>query len=128
MDEITDHVYKWIWQLGDMEGVIPPFCVELSIKDGNRLFLHSTPKKDDRTESIILRFWDIRSFNEDDLQKLKEKLNTSCTMEDMENPKDIHPNLDWADVRLHIQDINYAIEWNDNLWPREKRPGFGLIP
>ncbi|MEK6221260.1 MAG: hypothetical protein N2D54_03335 [Chloroflexota bacterium] len=128
MSETVDYVYKWIWQLADMQGVIPPFCVELTLIDGTRVFLHSVPEKNDKTESLILRFWDFRALDEEDIQELKTNLSDSCTMKDQENPKDIHPGLDWADLRLHIQNISYAIEWNDSLWPREERPQFGLIP
>lgn len=127
MNEPVDHVYDWIWQLSDMKGIIPPFCIELSLMDGSRYYLHSVPVRDPKTLSLVLRVWDFRAFSSDEIEQFKQKLNISCSRDEDYTEKDYHPKLDYADLRLHLQNINYAIEWNDKVWPREQRPKMGFL-
>ena len=126
--QVVDHVHSWVWQMADMQGILPPFCVELTLHDGNRFSVHSIPEKDDATQSLVLRVWDFRSFDEDEMRELRDTVNAEGSRADLADTAMLHPKLDYADVRLHLGNINYAIEWNDNVWPREERPQFGLIP
>lgn len=129
MSKIVDHVYSWIWQLGKLPGIIPPFCVEVNLMDGNSFYIHSVQQQDEETKSLILRIWDFRSFTPDDIEALKTNLALVENRGNLEDPHNLHPKLDWADVRLHLQNINYAVEWNDRLLPREERKKLmGLIP
>lgn len=122
------HVYDWIWELGSMPGIIPPFCIEVMLSDGSNYYLHSIPERNEHTLSMVMRVWDFRSFTADDIDDLKQNLNGAHTRADLGDFEKIHPKLDWADVRLPLSNINYAIEWNDRVWPREDRPILGLIP
>jgi len=122
-----DHVYDWMGNLSGMKGVIPPFCVELAMVDGSGFYLHSIPEKDELTQSIVLRIWDLRNFSENEVLEMKENIQ-SCSREDLDDPKKIHPKLDLADVHAHMQDIRYVVEWNGKLWRREERPHYGLLP
>lgn len=126
-EQALDHVYDWIWQMGELQGIIPPFCVEITLVDGSRHYLHSIPSRNMQTLSLVLRVWDLRAFRKEELLELRAKLDGHCTKEDLGDPHTLHPKLDWADIRLHLQNINYAIEWNDTVWPREERPQFGFI-
>ena len=129
MSEIVDHVYSWIWQLGNVEVITPPFCVQVNLTDGTSFYLHSIQSQDDATKSLVMRVWDLRSFTPEDIGDLKKKLSEEENRKKLETPEEIHPKLDWADVRLHLQNINYAVEWNDHLFPREERRRMlGLIP
>ena len=123
----NDQVYGWVSQISGMEEVIPPFCIEMNLTDGSRYFLHSIPTQDEQTMSLILRVWDLRAFSEKELVELRSNLNHPDTLAKLMNSKKIHPNLDYADIRLHLANINYVIEWNDQVWPREERPQLGLI-
>lgn len=127
-EESVHHVFDWVWQMGSMEGVIPPFCIEVMLNDGSNYYLHSIPQRDEKTLSLVMRVWDFRAFTPDDIDELKQNLNELRSRGDLENYQDVHPKLDWADVRLPLANVNYAIEWNDRNWPREERPKFGLIP
>ncbi len=121
MEERIDHVYGWIWQMGTMQGVIPPFCVEVNLMDGTTYFLHSVPEQDNESKSLVMRVWDFRSFSQEDIEELKSRLNTLENRAQLQDLRAVHPKLDYADVRLHLQNINYAVEWNDRLLPREER-------
>ncbi len=122
-----DHVYDWIADLSEMKNAIPPFCVELAMMDGSGFYLHSIPEKDELTQSIVLRIWDLRNFSENEILQMKQNIQ-SCSRKDLDNPHKIHPKLDWADLHAHMQDIRYVVEWNGNIWPREERPHYGLLP
>lgn len=124
----VDHVYDWVWQMRSLDGIIPPFCVEINLTDGNSYYMHSVPETDEESKSLVLRVWDFRTFDQDDIEDLKQRLNEIGTRVDLDTAEKIHPKLDWADIRMHLGNVNYAIEWNDQLWPREERPQFGLIP
>ncbi|MBW8012155.1 MAG: hypothetical protein FVQ83_13120 [Chloroflexi bacterium] len=124
----THHVYDWIWQMGKAEGVVPPFCVEVTLNDGNSYYLHSVPDRDEKTLSLVLRIWDFRTITPETMEEIKQNLNKLRSRGELQDNLDkIHPSLDWADIRLNLQNINYVIEWNDRLWPREERPQFGLL-
>jgi hypothetical protein len=129
MTEIVDQVYNWIWQLGKISGITPPFCLQINLFDGSKFYFHSIQAQEEQTQSLVMRVWDLRSFTPEEIESLKEKLKVVENRSKLENPREIHPKLDWADVRLHLQNINYAIEWNDHLFPREERKKLmGLIP
>lgn len=118
-----DYVADWILQIGDL---VPPFCVEIVLKDGSRYFLHSISGKDDDTKSLVIRIWDLRAFSSQEIDVLKDKLNQLKSRNDLSNEQMIHPKLDWANLRLNISQIAYCIEWHDRLWPEDNRPKIGF--
>lgn len=128
MEKHVDHVYDWIWQMGSLPGFIPPFCLEVVLRDGTRHFLHSVPERDQHTQSLVLRIWDFRAFSgQGEIDQLKRHLNQLHDRADLSDGRNIHPKLDWANLRLHLADIHYIVEWNDKLWPIEERPKFGFV-
>lgn len=118
-----DYVADWILQIGD---IVPPFCVEIVLKDGSRYFLHSISGKDDGTKSLVIRIWDLRAFSSQEIEVLKDKLNQIKNRNDLSNEQMIHSKLDWANLRLNINQIAYCIEWHDRLWPENNRPKIGF--
>lgn len=117
----TDQVFDWIWNLGGLPGVIPPFCVEVNLNDGASFYLHSIPETSSDTSSLVMRVWDFRSFSQEEMEDLKNNLAAVNSREALSDAENIHPKLDYADVRLHLKNIDYTIEWNDRLFPREER-------
>lgn len=129
MSELVDQVFDWMWKLGELEGAIPPFCVEVNLRDGTNYYLHSVHSRDSESQSMIMRIWDFRMIQPEDMDDLKSKLNTLKDRQQLDEAANIHPKLDYADVRLHLQNIDYVIEWNDRLFPREERGQMiGLLP
>jgi hypothetical protein len=116
---MVDYLYGWVEQIND---TIPPFCVEVYLKDGNRYFLHSVGAKESENNSVVLRIWDLRALTDRDIDEMKSSLNKIKTREELHDEQKIHPKLDWANLRIHLNDIAYCVEWHDRLWPEEKRP------
>lgn len=118
-----DYVADWLLQISD---IVPPFCVKLVLKDGNTFFLHSISGKDEETKSMVIRIWDLRAFTDKDIEQLKTNLNKIRGRDDLANEQQIHPKLDWANLRIHVSDISYCVEWHDRMWPEEARPKIGF--
>jgi hypothetical protein len=114
----TDWVLGWLKLMcrGEM---IPPFCVEVALRDGARYSLHSVLECDDDTRTLCFRIWDLRALSEADVAELKETLNGIRNRGDLARAEKLHPKLDWANVHAHYDDVTYCVEWHDRIWPKE---------
>lgn len=119
-----DYVAGWLWMISD--DIVPPFCVELALKDGTTFFLHSIGSKDEQTRSMVIRIWDLRAFTDQDFQQLRDNLNQIQSRKELADERKIHPKLDWANLRINVSDISYCVEWHDRMWPQEARPKIGF--
>jgi hypothetical protein len=123
MTEGMDFINNWLQYIPD---VVPPFCVELVLVDGSHFFLHSVNALDVETGSALIRVWDFRAMESDDIEKLKLSLNDVEDRRALDKPGGIHPNLECASLRVTLDKIMYCIEWRDRLWPEEDRPPVGF--
>lgn len=121
---MLDYLKSWFFLIN--EGIIPPFCVELVLKDSSKYFLHSIAGKDEDTRSMVMRIWDLRALTDDDLEVMRKNLNKINSRKDLSDTIKVHPNIDWANLRIHVDDILYCIEWHDRLWPDDQRPSIGF--
>lgn len=128
MSNRTDYVTDWIVRLSDAVN-LPPLCLELFLRDGRSYYVRSVVTHDQRTDSAVIRIWDMRSLGQDDISELMSRLNQSKRdLVSVETPSDIHPKLDQGNLRLHMTDIAYCIEWHDRFWPEEAKKRFGFGP
>lgn len=116
-------VNSWLWQI---DGLVPPFCVEVVLRDTTRHYLHSVLQHDKESDTGVIRIWDLRAFTETDLNDLKSRLNQVKHRSELSSEEKVHPKLDWANVYLHTNDVAYCIEWHDRLWPKDNRPSIGF--
>jgi hypothetical protein len=93
--------------------------VEVVLRDGARYSLHSVLECDDETRTICFRIWDLRALSQADVAALKQALNDIRDREELSPAENLHPKLDWANVRVHYEDVSYCIEWHDRIWPKE---------
>lgn len=110
------------WVLGWMKamckgGIIPPFCVEIVLKDGTHYNLHSILEFEDETRTMCARIWDLRAFRPKEIEELKQTLNGIRDRKKLAPAEAVHPKLDWANLHLHYDDIAYCVEWHDRIWP-----------
>lgn len=115
-----DWVVGWLKAMCKGE-LIPPLCVELVLKDHTRYYLHSVVAVEDETQTLCARIWDLRAFNANEFDELKQKLNLIRARSDLAPAEAVHPKLDWANLHLHYDDIAYCVEWHDRVWPHEER-------
>ena len=120
----VNYVSDWVLQIRE---TVPPLCVEVILKDGGKYYLHSFSSYEKENDSLVLRIWDLRAFIPEDLEGLKLALNKVTDRSQLNYEQQIHPKLDWANLRLHLDDIAYCVEWHDRLWPQEKRPQIGFV-
>lgn len=123
-DSKLNFIQGWLKQIRDQ--IIPPFCVELVLSEHSRYYLHSICMTNEATNSAIIRIWDFRAMNDDDIEKMKANLNNIKKRDDLEEEKNVHPKLDWANLRICFQDILFCFEWHDRLWPESERPPIGF--
>jgi hypothetical protein len=119
------------WVLGWLEamcqgGLIPPFCVELVLRDSTHHHLHSIVAFERETQTMCARVWDFRAFEPKELEELKKRLNGISNRNDLSDAQAVHPKLDWANLHLHFEDVAYCVEWHDRLWPEADRPQIGF--
>ena len=119
------------WVVGWLEamcqgGLIPPFCVELVLRDGTRHHLHSITAFERETRTMCARIWDLRALEPKEIEELKHRLNEIRNRTDLGDAEAVHPKLDCANLHLHFEDVAYCVEWHDRLWPDEARPKIGF--
>lgn len=116
----VDYVADWLLVISD--DIVPPFCVEVVLKDPRTFYLHSISSRDEQTRSIVIRVWDLRSFTDQDREQLQDNLNRMQNRNELAEAQKIHPKLDWGNLRISISDVSYCMEWHDRMWPQELRP------
>ena len=121
-----DESKMWLFWINKDE-IIPPFCCELVLKDGQKYYLHSIVNTDQEKRIFIMRIWDLRALSEHDIDKIKGKLNQMKHRDQLAEEQKIHPKIDWAILRVHLDNIMYTIEWHDRLWPKEERSKIGFV-
>jgi hypothetical protein len=117
----TDWVLDWLKHMCKGEP-IPPFCVEVVLRDSTRYYLHSVVAFEDESRTMCARIWDLRAFQPDDIDDLKQRLNQIRTRRELTPADAVHSKLDWANLHLHYDDIAYCVEWHDRIWPGDRRP------
>ena len=115
------------WVLGWLEamcqgGLVPPFCVELVLRNGTKYYLHSIVAFEKDTQTMCARIWDLRAFEPKEIEELKQRLNGIRDRNELGSAEKVHPKLDWANLHLHFDDVVYCVEWHDRLWPAEGWP------
>lgn len=99
------------------EQVIPPLALQLVLKSGQQFFVKWIAKFSDEDESITVRIWDTRAFNENDYVQLLARLKEVKERADFDNVQALHPKLDQGNLHVCVDSIECLIEWHDRLWP-----------
>jgi hypothetical protein len=115
----TDWVLDWLKLMCEGE-LIPPFCVEVVLRDATRYYLHSVVAFEDESRTMCARIWDLRAFRPGEIDELKQRLNQIRTRRELTPADSVHPKLDWANLHLHYDDIAYCVEWHDRIWPSDE--------
>jgi hypothetical protein len=111
------------------EEQIPPYCVELVLRDRNRHFVAcGYPKINKEADSITLRIWDMRAVSDERAELLKKRINESIRSGKVLTPEDPETGLDWANIRLEPGSLLYCIEWHQRFWPHGMRDRIGFCP
>jgi len=113
------YLYGWLSQI---RGIIPPFAVEVFLTDGRGYFLRDVKYWDEKDPSVVIGFWDMRSFTEEDVRELKGSLGRCVERNECSNHTSLHAKLDVAVLRLPKESISYVACWNNKIWPMEFTP------
>ena len=97
--------------------IIPPFCVELVMRDGRSYYLQYVTGWEGESGTAVLSIWDFRALSDQDKEIVKLKISKFPPKEIDGEGKNLHPHLDRANLRVNIKDIMYCIKWHDRTWP-----------
>ncbi len=125
-----------VWNLSEMTGKpLPPYLLEIVMKDGRRFYVHSGNGRDEESKSVVINIWDLRLVDESAEIEIKKLLNEprNWIEADANQPWELHPSLSIGRLRCALDDILYVVEWWTRSWniekffPIEKRSQLGFI-
>lgn len=129
-----------VWSLSQMKGTLPPYLLEIIMKDGRSYFVHSGISNDEQTQSVMINIWDLRAVDDQTEAEIKAALydtivNTTEGEEiNFDVPSDLHPQLSIGRLRCKLDDIAHVVEWLaegldiESSFPREIRKQMGYLP
>jgi hypothetical protein len=128
-----DFARDLIWLLFDMTGgPLPPYLLEVVLRDGRSFFLHSPNSRNPKTRAIILDVYDFRAIGPQEEVELKKKLDSPGSTNPGFKYSDLHPLLSLGRLRCNLDDVAYCIEWFTRYWrlesmiPPEKKRALGF--
>ena len=121
MGKNRDPLHIFLQSLSGRQGAIPPFALELVLVDGMFYYVHSIAEAVEDSISIAVRIWDVRRLADDEIDALRRDVAALDDPARLNDPKTLHPALDWGVLRIDIDQISYCVEWHHPLWPVEGR-------
>ena len=115
----TDLVVDWLLAI---DGIVPPFSVEVVMVDGSRYSLHSIDLVDEDSGTAIIAIWDFRGLSDEELDELKQRLAVATDRAILAEASRLHAKLAIANARIRIADVAHCVEAPDPLWPDDTRP------
>lgn len=114
-----DFVKDWLRHIAEAteKELIPPFVVEIVMRDHRSYFLQDVLQWDEESGTVTLRIWDLRALSDQDREVVKLKVSNPIDKKINGEGKNLHPHLNFANLRIAIKDIMYCIEWPDRMWP-----------
>jgi len=127
---------RWmVWYLSEMTGgPLPPYLLEIVMKDGKSFYVHSGNTRNEEAHSVIVNVWDLRAIDKSAEEEIKKKLDDSKVWNEVQSrhPGDLHPLLSLGRLRCSLDDILYVVEWWTRIWnieeffPEEKKSQLGF--
>ena len=115
-----DPLIRWLTAI---DGIVPPFCVEVVLADGSRYSLHSITSHDHETGAAVVKIWDYRGLSDEEVDAVRDQVMALEDRAPLLETGSLHPRLDWAAVRMRLADVAHCIESYAPLWPeRQEQP------
>ncbi|MBA7513755.1 hypothetical protein ES705_05773 [subsurface metagenome] len=113
----VNYIEGWLKIIAESKDKKPilPFTVEVVMKDHRSYYLRDVAEWDDKSGTALIKIYDFRGLSKQDKEIVKLKISNIYNRET--KPEEIHPYLDWANLRVNIKDIMYCVEWHDRVWP-----------
>ena len=106
-----------IWLLFDMTGPsLPPFLLEVIMKDGRSFYIHSPNVRDEDRKSMVLNVYDFRAIDPQANKEIIERLDDIPIWTEENEPEALHPLLTIGRLRCDLDDILYCVEWLTRRW------------
>src|SRR6266511_3420179 len=88
---------RWmVWFLSEMTGKpLPPYLLEIVMKDGRGFYVHSGNSRDEETQSVVVNIWDLRTVDSSTNAQILQLLDDpkAWNESDPSRPWLFHPSL-----------------------------------
>lgn len=129
---------QWmVWFLSEMTGgPLPPYLLEIVMRDGRSFYVHSGNSRDEETWSVVVNIWDLRAVDNQAEAEIKKILDEPKLWDKVSKgqPWDLRPALSIGRLRCKLEDITYVVEWWTRIWeidkffPKEVKKHMGFLP
>lgn len=112
-----DYAKELIWQLFDMTvGSLPPYLLEITMRDGRSFYIHSPESRDDESKSMALKVYDLDAIGPLDEYEIKTRLDQTGHWSETSSVEDLHTLLKFGRLRCSLDEIAYCVEWIGKRW------------
>ena len=106
-----------IWELFDKSsGTLPPYLLEIVMRDGRSFFIHSFGARDKKTKSMSLTVYDLSLIDPEEEYELKTRLDQTGHWSDSSSVDDLHTLLKFGRLRCSLDEVAYCVEWLGRRW------------
>jgi hypothetical protein len=112
-----DYAKELIWGLFEKSsGTLPPYLLEIVMRDGRSFYVHSFESRDKKTKSMILIVYDVSAIDPEEEYELKTRLDQTGHWSDSSSVDDLHTLLKIGRLRCSLDEIAYCMEWLGRRW------------
>jgi hypothetical protein len=117
IDELDENQFI-VWHLAGGHGAIPPYQMQIVMKDGSSYFVHSGNGRNEETRSVCINVWDLRAIDGKAQAEILSKLSEHGEWEKVSSlqPYDLHQLLSVGRLRCNLDEISHTVEWWSRVW------------
>lgn len=115
-----DYTKDLIWKLYENLSVpLPPYLLEIVMRDGRSFYIQSFEARDDKTKSIALTVYDMSLIEPEEEFEIKTRLDQTGHWSESSSVDDLHNLLKIGRLKCSLDEIAYCVEWLGRRWTLE---------
>ncbi len=107
-----DYAKDLIWNFFESSsGPLPPYLLEIVMRDGRSFYVQSFESRDKKTGSITLIVYDVSLIEPEEEYEIKTRLDQTGHWSESSSVDDLHTMLKIGRLKSNLDEIAYCIEW-----------------
>ncbi len=107
-----DYAKDLIWNLFESSsGPLPPYLLEIVMRDGRSFYIQSFETRDKKTKSIALKVYDVSLIEPEEEYEIKTRLDQTGHWSESSSVDDLHTLLKIGRLKCSLDEIAYCVEW-----------------
>lgn len=107
-----DYAKDLIWNLFESSsGPLPPYLLEIIMRDGRSFYVQSFEARDKKTKSITLTVYDVSLIEPEEEYEIKTRLDQTGHWSESSSVDDLHTLLKIGRLKSSLDEIAYCVEW-----------------